>query len=175
MNCHSDDYICSDNELSEFCDAIHFADNFEALKDKLDSHYDPDDDKDDEHGSYKSDYRYGREQAPRPRPKMFTVFAPTNKAFEEYSTYVLKAEWDDLYDRMISHLVKFHIIKDDVKYEDDLICTHAVEMMNGVDSRTVCSSGYKHQKGAKNPRDDMPRIVEDDIAACNGVIHKVDE
>ena len=137
--------VCGDSDLSELCRAVELANEHEALIANL---VDP--------------------------TKKYTVFAPTNQAFYEY-TDVLEFQWDDLYDKDISHLVKFHIIKDDIKYADDLICTRAVEMMNGKDSRTVCSHGYKHQKGLMNPSDDMPKIVEDDIAACNGVIHKVDE
>ena len=71
--------------------------------------------------------------------------------------------------------MKFHVIKDDIRFEADLVCTRAIEMMNGKDSRTVCTGNGKHQKGGKNPRDDMPRIVNDDIVGCNGVLHVVNE
>ena len=145
---------------------------------------DDDDDDDDEEGEY--DRRVQRERRrlanvvarkhpPRPRPHKFTVFAPTDQAVKEFLEGMNKNGWDDLTDHRFVDIVKFHIIENDIRFEDDLHCTRAIEMMNGKDSRTVCTSAGKHQKGAKNPRNDMPRIINDDIVGCNGVLHFVNE
>ena len=145
---------------------------------------DDDDDDDDEEGEY--DRRVQRERRrlanvvarkhpPRPRPHKFTVFAPTDQAVKEFLEGMNKNGWDDLTDHRFVDIVKFHIIENDIRFEDDLHCTRAIEMMNGKDSRTVCTSDGKHQKGGKNPRNDMPRIINDDIVGCNGVLHFVNE
>lgn len=48
-------------------------------------------------------------------------------------------------------------------------------MANGKISRTICAGVDIFQKGAGNPRDTMPQIVETDIEACNGVVHVVNQ
>lgn len=48
-------------------------------------------------------------------------------------------------------------------------------MTNGKDSRTICEGGATYQKGEENSEDERPRIISQDIEACNGVIHIISE
>ena len=48
---------------------------------------------------------------------------------------------------------------DKVLFEEDLECTHLTTMANGNDSRHVCTRDGVFQKGAGNPRSDMPKMM----------------
>ena len=100
----------------------------------------------------------------------WTVFAPTNKAFEELGSDVLDTILADK--DLLTDILLFHAVDDVVKAED-LYCTGLTEMANGQDSRTVCLGSKIFQKGGNNPRNDMPEIVQTDIETCQGVIHVV--
>lgn len=100
----------------------------------------------------------------------WTVFAPTNTAFEELGQELLDTVLADK--ALLSDILLFHAVDEVVKAED-LFCTGLTEMANGQDSRTVCRDGKIFQKGGSNPRNDMPEIVQTDIETCQGVIHVV--
>lgn len=102
----------------------------------------------------------------------WTVFAPTNTAFEELGQELLDTVLADK--ALLTDILLFHAVDEVVKAED-LFCTGQTEMANGQDSRTVCKGGKIFQKGGSNPRNDMPEIVQTDIETCQGVIHVVDE
>ena len=103
----------------------------------------------------------------------WTVFAPTDAAFSKLD--------DDLFNSILSDhgllkdVLLFHAVANDVVYASDLECKNTIQMANGKNSRTVCRGASVYQKGAGNSRDDMPEIIESDIAACNGILHVVDE
>lgn len=109
---------------------------------------------------------------------MWTVFAPTNQAFDELDPSLLNTVLADK--ALLTNVLLFHAV-DHVLYAEDLGCSHLLTMANGADSRTVCRHGegesgmIMYQKGAGNPRTDMPMIISADIGACNGVIHVIDE
>lgn len=110
-----------------------------------------------------------------------TVFAPNNEAF---------LELPPRYIEMITHnpglmtrLLMFHTVEDQTLYKDDLPCVagkNLVKMTNGKDSRTLCrdkKAGYpvpRYQKGKYNTDNDLPRFVQFDMHACNGVVHELD-
>ncbi len=101
----------------------------------------------------------------------WTVFAPTNQAFKELGD-VLDAVLADV--ELLKDVLLFHAV-DKILFAADLECTHTVTMVNGDRSRTVCMGDNVYQKGASNPRSDMPKIIDADVGACNGVIHVIDE
>lgn len=101
----------------------------------------------------------------------WTVFAPTNRAFTKLGN-TLDAVLADK--PLLTDILLFHAVEGEV-FSTDLECTARVKMANGDESRTVCRRGSVFQKGAGNPRNDMPEIISADIEACNGVIHVVDE
>lgn len=101
---------------------------------------------------------------------VFTVFAPTNEAFEK-----LPADLDSMDSKTLTDLLLFHAVAGKKVYRDDLVCQELLEMANGVDSRTFCDGGERYQKGAGNTDERRPYIAEADIPACNGVVHIVDD
>ena len=102
----------------------------------------------------------------------WTVFAPTDEAFEKLGDDLLETVLGDK--ELLTDILLFHAV-DDVVGSEDLICTERTEMANGQDSRTVCVGDDLFQKGGSNPRNDMPKIVGADIETCQGFVHVVGE
>lgn len=101
----------------------------------------------------------------------WTIFAPTNEAFAKLGDS-LDAVIADV--ELLKYILLFHAL-DKIVFAEDLECTHTLEMLNGEKSRTVCVGANIYQKGGSNPRSDMPKIINADIGACNGVVHVIDE
>jgi hypothetical protein len=103
----------------------------------------------------------------------WTIFAPVNSAFEEFD--------DDFWDailgdqNLLTNLMLFHAVKDEVIPSDDLECRALVRMANGKDTRTICEGDDLFQKGGANQDDDKPRLISTDIPTCQGFIHVVNE
>ena len=76
---------------------------------------------------------------------------------------------------LLTEILSFHTVDDQVIYSQDLICMETTEMSNGRDSRTVCRRQTLFQKGIGNSAFEKPEIIETDIDSCSGVIHVVDE
>ena len=107
----------------------------------------------------------------------WTVFAPTNKAFEEELGEELGLFLTD--QRGLVEMLLFHAVEE-VLSKDNLNCGNLIEMANGETTKTVCSRHRldpfgKAQKGPGNPDHDLPVIVIKDVEACNGIAHVVDE
>ncbi|KAL7563122.1 hypothetical protein ACA910_012305 [Epithemia clementina (nom. ined.)] len=107
-------------------------------------------------------------------PDPYTIFAPTDDAFDNLPQGVLDALYGDI--PALTNILLFHAVEGEV-YSSDLECTNLVHMANGKNSRTVCSGEKIFQKGSGNADDDdsMPEIIDTDIPACNGVIHVVNQ
>lgn len=108
----------------------------------------------------------------------WTIFAPTNQAFVNLPPTAITSLYTDA-ERM-KDAVLFHAVSDRVLRYYKLPCRPGdtlIEMANGDDSRTICDGDSipTYQKGALNPDEAMPRIIEGDVEACNGVIHIVDK
>eukprot|EP00529_Nitzschia_sp_RCC80_P010385 CAMPEP_0113472948 /NCGR_PEP_ID=MMETSP0014_2-20120614/17786_1 /TAXON_ID=2857 /ORGANISM="Nitzschia sp." /LENGTH=801 /DNA_ID=CAMNT_0000365689 /DNA_START=279 /DNA_END=2684 /DNA_ORIENTATION=- /assembly_acc=CAM_ASM_000159 len=117
--------------------------------------------------------------------KVFTVFAPTNDAFdkigEDVLTNLTKAE--------ISDILLYHVVLDQELFKDDLVCDSELEMANGFLTETQCELARDPERpfdkklfttryfqvGTGNMEPNLPEIVEFDIDACNGVIQVIDE
>lgn len=102
----------------------------------------------------------------------WTVFAPTNSAFESSGVSLPVGEVEDL--------IAFHATSGNALMKSDLVCKEVISMANGKSSRTKCDNNDEpttyYQVGADNAQAgaDNPMIIEFDITACNGVIHKLD-
>lgn len=96
----------------------------------------------------------------------WTVFAPTNDAFESAPRF---PEGTDFVRLLLGHVV------DSVVGSADLGCTERITMANGKDTRTQCEGASMYQKGKGNSDVQRPEIIDSDIEACNGVMHVVDQ
>jgi len=98
----------------------------------------------------------------------WTIFAPKNGGFDDLDIQNFSKD-------KLRRLVLFHLVADEELYSSDLKCTspdNLITMANGFDSRTLCISGTPtFQKGRENSSKDPPIIVQEDVEACNGVLH----
>lgn len=101
---------------------------------------------------------------------LWTFFAPTDQAFDYIEDFVHQLDQAILVD-----ILKYHTFPGDELSSDDLVCESKLVMGNGQASLTSCSSssGYVYQEGPGNASPQMPRIIESDKPACNGVVHVV--
>ena len=105
----------------------------------------------------------------------YTVFAPTDDAFERYEGELLRLKENELYRTLL-----FHFYEDVALNVDDLGCQGKLVSLTGDTSRTKCkrvSAGVytKHQRGRGNKAiGDFPVIdVETSESACAGVVHRL--
>ena len=107
----------------------------------------------------------------------WTVFVPTDDAFEALGRDNLDSMVFGNDTVPLTDLLLFHIVPGVALTSDLLPCQageNLLEMANGYDSRTKCEGGIPTvQKGSLNSKADSPRIIEADIAACNGVVSTV--
>ena len=105
----------------------------------------------------------------------YTIFAPTNEAFENLPHGTFNSLLLDL--PTLTNILSFHLAdkKKALLWPNDLECTQLVRMANGNNSRTVCRQNLVFQKGAGNPSTKMPQITVRNLPACNGVVHVVDQ
>jgi uncharacterized surface protein with fasciclin (FAS1) repeats len=91
-------------------------------------------------------------------PGTFTVFAPTNAAFQELlsdpDVATAVENKDFLRDVLLYHV----IVEDDLK-KLDLKCSDLYDMANGDPTRHVCMDGKRFQRGSGNFNDDPPEIT----------------
>jgi transforming growth factor-beta-induced protein len=103
----------------------------------------------------------------------WTVFAPTNAAFDALPEELLDAALNNTV--LLTDILLFHAVEDVVD-SSMLECSELVTMANGQDSRTVCRGGGGiYQKGGSNDRAMMPRIATTDIKTCQGYIHVIED
>ena len=137
------DIVCSDVELTDLCESLI---NFDILL-LLDGIY---------------------------SPSNWTIFAPTDEAFLAIADLESELSSEQLGDILLFHAIQFQKL-----YFDDLQCTEKLPMANKVMSRTKCDKDddtgerFKIQKGSGQLDGKLPRIIESDIEACNGIVHKV--
>lgn len=103
----------------------------------------------------------------------FTVFAPKNNAFTRIPP-ILANELSNT--DVLKNLLLFHTVADEEIFAEDLVCDGQVTMTNLESTTTACDDDNNFfQFGGGNQPESLPRIVDADIVACNGVIHVVNE
>eukprot|EP00534_Pseudo-nitzschia_fraudulenta_P002603 CAMPEP_0201119918 /NCGR_PEP_ID=MMETSP0850-20130426/4008_1 /ASSEMBLY_ACC=CAM_ASM_000622 /TAXON_ID=183588 /ORGANISM="Pseudo-nitzschia fraudulenta, Strain WWA7" /LENGTH=486 /DNA_ID=CAMNT_0047385821 /DNA_START=73 /DNA_END=1533 /DNA_ORIENTATION=+ len=103
---------------------------------------------------------------------IFTIFAPTNGAFESLPAEVLDAlgDVDVLRDALLYHTAP------EIKIlASDLVCNSNVMMANLAETITVCADSEIYQVGSGNSPEALPKIFAKDGGACNGVIHGINQ
>eukprot|EP00532_Pseudo-nitzschia_australis_P003110 CAMPEP_0168185936 /NCGR_PEP_ID=MMETSP0139_2-20121125/14131_1 /TAXON_ID=44445 /ORGANISM="Pseudo-nitzschia australis, Strain 10249 10 AB" /LENGTH=370 /DNA_ID=CAMNT_0008107843 /DNA_START=197 /DNA_END=1309 /DNA_ORIENTATION=+ len=98
---------------------------------------------------------------------MWTVFAPNNQAFDDAPPFL--AETD------INFILQGHVVANEAIRFEDLNCTETIEMLNSKKTRTVCKKGATFQNGVDNDDQVRPEIVANNIEACNGIVHVIDQ
>lgn len=93
----------------------------------------------------------------------FTVFAPTNEAFEKLPGYVTRALSKN--PDLLTDILLYHVVADDL-LAADVLAERELESVQGEDLR-VRSAG-------NNAFINTSRITATDIVADNGVVHVID-
>jgi len=105
----------------------------------------------------------------------FTVFAPTDDAFEELEDLLIELTPDELYRTLL-----FHFYEDVVSTFDNLVCSGKMISLTGDESRTKCQRKdigiyVKNQRGSGNKAiGNYPTIDIKSKEACTGIIHRID-
>jgi uncharacterized surface protein with fasciclin (FAS1) repeats len=94
----------------------------------------------------------------------FTVFAPTDEAFEAVPQETLDALAEDT--DMLRAVLLYHVVEGEAR-ASDVASMRSAETLNG-DSVRLRASG-------DSVRVDAARVVKADVIASNGVIHVIDE
>lgn len=107
----------------------------------------------------------------------WTLFAPTNEAFNAIPTEIVNSlmgqDMDDT--RGLIDMLAFHSVSGDIVESSDLICEGRLFMANEEFSVTICEGERVYQVGLGNPVTDYPEIIMADIETCNGVIHIINK
>ena len=105
----------------------------------------------------------------------YTVFGPTNAAFEYLGRETLDYLYSDAGRDIFRGIINYHIINRRLSF-NELNCDTNHVMRNGETTQTKCRvGGEKFQVGQGNTqRRDEPKIVFNDTFAVNGVLHIVD-
>jgi transforming growth factor-beta-induced protein len=106
----------------------------------------------------------------------WTVFAPTNAAFERLNDEV-KGGLQGIDDGLLKRILLFHTVNGQKIYAGDLSCMTGdkslISMSNGKDARIKCNNGIPF--GIKGNGNEEPvEFAEVDVEACNGIIHIID-
>eukprot|EP00529_Nitzschia_sp_RCC80_P022801 CAMPEP_0113461128 /NCGR_PEP_ID=MMETSP0014_2-20120614/11374_1 /TAXON_ID=2857 /ORGANISM="Nitzschia sp." /LENGTH=489 /DNA_ID=CAMNT_0000352865 /DNA_START=171 /DNA_END=1640 /DNA_ORIENTATION=+ /assembly_acc=CAM_ASM_000159 len=112
---------------------------------------------------------------------MWTVFAPTDDAFDELGSSNLNYLLDPTNIVELQELLLFHVVAGDVITSDELPCVagqNLIRMASGSDARSLCEKSvptWIKGKINEDEPDGAPMYVSTDIAACNGVVHVIDK
>jgi len=94
----------------------------------------------------------------------YTVFAPTNTAFQNILTAIGQTSIDDIPEDVLKTILQYHVVGSEVKSSQ--LTNGAVETVLGEDITVSVSSGVKLNDGVN--------VTQADVDASNGVVHVVD-
>lgn len=103
---------------------------------------------------------------------VFTVFAPTNAAFQELLSS--REDWNSLQDipiEMLTNIIKYHIIGNSALKSTDLVTRDSLVTINGDSLAVISSDGIE----LKTNKKEIGKVVNSDIEAFNGVAHIVNK
>ncbi|MEM8834083.1 MAG: fasciclin domain-containing protein, partial [Pseudomonadota bacterium] len=96
----------------------------------------------------------------------FTVFAPTNAAFEKVPGETLASLLKDENKADLQSLLQFHVVKGKIKADDIAMGTTEVETLQGDKIEIIKNEDGVTVDGAK--------VIMADVKTSNGVIHAID-
>jgi len=106
----------------------------------------------------------------------YTIFAPTNQAFENYGEEIVSDLLDDPTGDLQA-LLKYHV-SDIIYFEKNLFDDRKIDTLRGDTSddftTTKWEYGKLYQEGQGNDANDLPLVLVTDIVTCNGALHVVD-
>jgi transforming growth factor-beta-induced protein len=97
-------------------------------------------------------------------PGTFTVFAPTNDAFDAVLDAIGQASIDDLPEDVLENILQYHVHAS-AAITSDIITAGLVPMVNGENATITINNGVFI---------DNAQVIFPDVLATNGVIHVVD-
>jgi uncharacterized surface protein with fasciclin (FAS1) repeats len=107
----------------------------------------------------------------------FTLFAPSNEAFEGLGDATLTALLEDP-TGALQDVLKYHL-SDKIYFQKDLFCERKIDTLRGDTSddfiTTTCSPDGVFQKGQGNDASELPKIIATDTVTCDGVVHVIDK
>ena len=108
------------------------------------------------------------------RGEIWTVFAPTNDAFDDVPDVVAELLMDDD-DRELMNILGLHVFPGVALNSTDLQCDGKLLMINEEYTVTICEGDRMYQMGPGNLVTDYPEIIVKDIKACNGMVHLISD
>jgi uncharacterized surface protein with fasciclin (FAS1) repeats len=95
----------------------------------------------------------------------FTVFAPTDAAFEALGSATVDALLKDT--KQLAQILQFHVV------QNSSIASSSIT--NGLEATTVLGSPVEFTVAGKNVKVQDSNVIVPDVAASNGVIHAIDK
>ena len=95
----------------------------------------------------------------------FTVFAPTDEAFENLLSAIGQTNLDDIPDDVLREILEYHVLS--TSYKSTELTSTSVPTVGGENIAVSVSNGVTLNNSAS--------VTQADIAASNGVVHVVDE
>ncbi|KAG7360989.1 fasciclin domain containing protein [Nitzschia inconspicua] len=109
----------------------------------------------------------------------FTLFLPNNGAFSNLGQDTLDLLTAAESVGILEGVLLDHAVDTDaVILSNDLVCDESIAMLSGEPTTTICTGGEIFQIGQGNlalnqNANLLPKIVEADVLACNGVVHQI--
>eukprot|EP00039_Didymoeca_costata_P017996 m.331684 g.331684 ORF g.331684 m.331684 type:complete len:175 (+) comp16779_c0_seq1:26-550(+) len=100
-------------------------------------------------------------------PGPFTVFAPTNKAFEKLPNGTLQKLLDPANKAELVNILEYHIIKGEERRSKTWQMGEKLKMMNGGNVTVTKLEGHIYLLGG--PKGDHAQLLDRDVEATNGL------
>ncbi|VEU37070.1 unnamed protein product [Pseudo-nitzschia multistriata] len=105
---------------------------------------------------------------------IFTIFAPTNDAFDSLPEIPALTDFEVLRDVLL-----YHTVPEVTLLSGNLVCDGDIMMgskdFNETTTTTTCVGEDIFQVGTGNSPDGLPLIIGFDAEACNGIIHAINQ
>jgi len=103
----------------------------------------------------------------------YTIFAPTNEAFENLDSGISGSLQDV---DALTNVLLYHVAPTEIRTSDENFCGASVEMANGGQSTTLCDTAGVYQVGnGASPGVKLPQFISSNLEVCHGVIHMINE
>lgn len=107
----------------------------------------------------------------------FTIFAPTNAAFNKIDEITLNSLLERNNRRKLANILKYHVVANDIRAKDVVSSLKVgngateIEMLNGQSLKIIQKDG---KIWLRDRNGNYSQIIKTDIVGKNGVIHVID-